>query len=57
MSRKRLLLSAALYALLAVLFAMPFVRGHDCAKAGGSFDRTTLTCVIPGPAAPASPRG
>lgn len=61
MSRKRLLLSAALYALLAALFAMPFVRGHRCARAGGTFDRIALTCadarLTPPPAAPASPRG
>lgn len=57
MPRRRTILTAALYALLAALFAMPFVRGHRCAEAGGRFERTTLTCIMPTPAAPASPPG
>lgn len=57
MSRKRTILTAAAYALIAALFAMPFIRGHRCAAAGGTFDRTTLTCASPAPAAPASPPG
>lgn len=46
MPRRRTILTAALYALLAALFAMPFVRGHRCAEAGGRFERTTLTCHL-----------
>ena len=57
MPRRRTILTAALYALLAALFAMPFVRGHRCAEAGGRFERTTLTCITPTPATPASPPG
>ena len=50
MPRRRTILTAAFYALLAALFAMPFVRGHRCADAGGRFERTTLTCVLSDPA-------
>jgi hypothetical protein len=55
-SRRRVVLLAFLAALLAAVFAMPLLRGLKCQKAGGIWDRDSLTCH-PAPAAPASPRG
>lgn len=44
-SRRRTVLMAFLAALIAALFAWPIVKGHQCGKAGGTWDRTTLTCT------------
>lgn len=42
--RFRIVLTAAVAALLAFTFVLPFVRGKECAAIGGRFDRTTLAC-------------
>jgi hypothetical protein len=42
-SRRRIVLLAFLAALLAAFFAMPLLRGLKCQKAGGSWDRSSLT--------------
>lgn len=44
-SRRRIVLLAFLAALLAAFFAMPLLRGFKCQKAGGTWDRSTLTCT------------
>jgi len=51
--RPRLRIIAAAFgaALLAFTFALPFLKGKRCLDAGGRFDRTTLVCVAPRPAA------
>lgn len=45
--RLRIVLFAALAALVSIAFVLPFVRGKQCAGAGGRFERTTLTCTLP----------
>jgi hypothetical protein len=46
-SRRRIVLMAFLAALLAAFFAMPLLRGLKCQKAGGTWDRSSLTCTQP----------
>jgi cytochrome oxidase Cu insertion factor (SCO1/SenC/PrrC family) len=46
-SRRRTLVLAFAAALVAFLFALPFLKAQRCAKAGGQFDRTTLACTLP----------
>ncbi|MFV0622947.1 hypothetical protein ACBY01_02895 [Sphingomonas sp. ac-8] len=46
--RLRIVLFAALAALVSIAFVLPFVRGKHCAAQGGRFDRTTLACSRPG---------
>jgi hypothetical protein len=46
-SRRRIVLMAFLAALLAAFFAMPLLRGLECQKEGGHWDRSTLTCLNP----------
>lgn len=45
--RLRIVLFAALAALVSIAFVLPFVRGKQCAAQGGRFERTTLTCTLP----------
>ena len=54
-SRRKIILMAFLAALLAAVFAMPLLKGLNCQKDGGAWDRDSLTCHR-SPASPASPR-
>lgn len=45
--RLRIILFAALAALVSIAFVMPFVRGKHCVAQGGRFERTTLSCTLP----------
>lgn len=45
--RLRIIATAFAAALLAFLFALPFLKGKRCLDAGGAFDRTTLICTLP----------
>jgi hypothetical protein len=45
--RLKLVLLAAVTALLVLLVVLPFVLGDRCLDAGGSFDRATLGCTLP----------
>lgn len=42
--RFRLVLAAFLAALVAAFFAMPLIKGDQCRRAGGHWDRATLSC-------------
>jgi hypothetical protein len=46
-SRRKTVLLAFLAALIAAFFAMPIIKGHQCANAGGTWHRDTLTCEAP----------
>lgn len=49
--RLKIVLFAALTALIVVFAVFPFVRQKQCTQAGGVFDRATLTCTL-APSAP-----
>ncbi|GAA0738001.1 hypothetical protein [Sphingomonas japonica] len=45
--RLRIILLAFFAALVALVFVVPIVQADRCAEAGGTYDRTTLTCRLP----------
>jgi hypothetical protein len=45
--RLRIVLFAALAALVSIAFVLPFVRGKQCVAQGGRFERTTMACTLP----------
>jgi hypothetical protein len=45
--RLRIVLFAALAALVSIAFVLPFVRGKQCTAQGGRFERTTMVCNLP----------
>jgi hypothetical protein len=44
--RLRIVLFAALAALVSIAFVLPFIRGKQCVAQGGRFERTTMACTL-----------